>query len=234
MLKKILKKIIYGYKCDSKSFIKHLNKIGAIVSEQVYFVSPKDTTIDETRPYLIEIGKNVTITEGCKILTHGFDWSVLKVKYADVIGSAGKVCIKDNCFIGVNSIILKGVSIGPNSIVGAGSVVTKDIPPNTVAAGNPCKVICTLEDYYKKRKDSYEDEVCELITSYYKRFNQYPDIEEVAEFFELFEQIDMNNKVIIRKINYGGNSEKTLQKYEHSNKKYKSVRYLCDYITSKL
>ena len=66
---------------------------------------PPKTLIDETRPYLIQIGNRVTITEGCKILTHGFDWSVLKVLYGDVIGSGRKVSIEDNCFIGVNTII---------------------------------------------------------------------------------------------------------------------------------
>lgn len=58
-----------------------------------------------------------------------------------------KVKIADNVFIGANSIILPGVSICKNSIIGAGSVVTKDIPENVVAVGNPAKVICTLEAY---------------------------------------------------------------------------------------
>jgi len=53
--------------------------------------------------------------------------------------------IKDNVFIGMHCLILKGVSIGENSIIGAGSVVTKDIPANCVAAGVPCKVIRYLD-----------------------------------------------------------------------------------------
>ena len=56
------------------------------------------------------------------------------------------VYIGDNCWIGANTTILKGVSIGDNSIIGAGSVVTKDIPENSIAAGNPAKII-------KKRKE---------------------------------------------------------------------------------
>jgi len=59
----------------------------------------------------------------------------------------GKIIIKDNCFIGVSSVILPGVTIGPDSIVGAGSVVNKDIPPNMVYAGVPAQMICTLEEY---------------------------------------------------------------------------------------
>lgn len=60
-------------------------------------------------------------------------------------GKNAPVHICDNVWIGANSIVLKGVTIGRNSLIGAGSVVTKDIPDNVVAAGNPCKVIRELE-----------------------------------------------------------------------------------------
>ena len=64
----------------------------------------------------------------------------------------GMIDIKGNCFIGDSVIVLPNVTIGPNSIVGAGSVVTKDIPPNILATGNPAKAISTVEDYMKKVK----------------------------------------------------------------------------------
>lgn len=56
-------------------------------------------------------------------------------------GGVKPVEIKENVWLGMNVIVLKGVTIGENSIIGAGSIVTKDIPANVVAAGNPCKVI---------------------------------------------------------------------------------------------
>jgi acetyltransferase-like isoleucine patch superfamily enzyme len=62
----------------------------------------------------------------------------------------GPITIRDNSFIGVNSIIMPDVAIGPDSIVGAGSVVTSDVPPNTVYAGNPARFICTYEEYLEK------------------------------------------------------------------------------------
>lgn len=65
--------------------------------------------------------------------------------------------IGNNVWIGSNSVILPGVSIGDNSVIGAGSIVTKDIPPNVVAVGNPCKVLRPIDEndkkfYYKDKK----------------------------------------------------------------------------------
>ena len=70
---------------------------------------------------------------------------------------ADPVIIENNCWIGAGAGICPGVRIGENSVVGAGSIVTKDIPPNCVAAGNPCRVIREIDDrdkkyYYKDRK----------------------------------------------------------------------------------
>lgn len=59
-------------------------------------------------------------------------------------GKDAPVVIEDNVWLGMNVIVLKGVHIGENSLIGAGSVVTGDIPANVVAAGNPCKVIKSL------------------------------------------------------------------------------------------
>jgi acetyltransferase-like isoleucine patch superfamily enzyme len=58
-----------------------------------------------------------------------------------------KIVIKKNVFIGINTLILKGVTVGENSVVGAGSIVTNNIPPNVIAAGNPCKVIREINHY---------------------------------------------------------------------------------------
>lgn len=100
--------------------------------------------------YLVEIGNDVTIA-GADILTHDGGIRVIrKLEDNPNLKKQGKVSIKNNSFIGKNSIILPGISIGPNSIVGCGSVVTKDVPPNTVYAGNPAKYICSIEEYKEK------------------------------------------------------------------------------------
>lgn len=96
---------------------------------------------------LISIGNNVTLAPYVYILTH--DASTKRelghTKIANVI-------IKDNTFIGARSIIMPGVTVSENCIIGACSVVTKSIPPNSVAAGNPAKVICSFDSYILKNQ----------------------------------------------------------------------------------
>mgnify|MGYP004568039819 CR=1 FL=1 len=89
MLKEYIKKIVYGDKASSEAYIKYLRNIGMKIGEESTIYVPTKTQIDTTRPWLIDIGKNVKITEGVTILTHGFDWSVLKGVYGDILGSSG-------------------------------------------------------------------------------------------------------------------------------------------------
>lgn len=92
--------------------------------------------IDTVAPNKIFIGKNVRITAGTKILTHYLDPSISGVHFR-----IGEVHIEDDVFIGVNTLICNSVTIGKGSVIGAGSVVTKDIPPYQVWAGNPAHYI---------------------------------------------------------------------------------------------
>lgn len=193
LLNKIKNKILLlRSRKDSEHFIQYLEKAGVTIGERTIIYSPRTTTIDLTRPHLIEIGKNVRITRGVVILTHGADWHVLRNVYKDpfVCGSAGKVVVGDNVFIGVNSIILKGVTIGSNSIIGAGSVVTKSIPSLSVAAGNPAQVRMDLETYYQKRKKEIVNEAKEHALEYWKRYQRRPGQKEFKEFFFLFAKRD--------------------------------------------
>lgn len=98
-------------------------------------------------PYLITIGNNVTISTNVTFLTH--DNSICKVlpNFTDVFG---KITIDDNCFIGANSTILPGVTLGNTTIVAAGSVVTKSFDGNVIIGGNPARIITDTDKYMKK------------------------------------------------------------------------------------
>jgi len=98
-----------------------------------------------TEPWLIEIGNNVTITSGVKLLTH--DGSTCLAK--DEKGRRykyGRITIGDNVFIGVNAIVLPGITIGNNVIIGAGSVVTRSVASDSVVTGNPARHIKSFTD----------------------------------------------------------------------------------------
>ncbi len=110
-----------------------------------------------SEPYLVKIGNNCVVSTQVSFITHDGGLDVLRREIPD-IGYMGKIEILDNCFIGHRAIILPNVKIGPNSVIGAGAVVTKDVPPNTVVAGVPAKKISTLEEYKRKaleRKEKY-------------------------------------------------------------------------------
>lgn len=102
-----------------------------------------------SEPYLVRIGNHCTIAPGVGLAPHdGGGWI-----FTDQVPSLqcfGLVDIRDNCFIGLRSIVLAGVRVGPNSVVGAGAVVTKEVPPGMVVAGCPAVPICTIDQYRQK------------------------------------------------------------------------------------
>lgn len=152
----------------------------------VNFRYPRHTTIDLTRPTLIEIGNNVDINDNFTIMTHDFGTYVFRNLYGDFVPSSGKVVIGNNIYIGRDVTILKGVTIGDNCIIGLGSIVTKDIPSNSVVCGAPAKVICTIEEYYKKRKSKCIKEAIELACSIKNRLGRDPKITDFKEEWSLF------------------------------------------------
>ena len=125
----------------------------------------------------IKIGKFSLITPGVRIMAaesivigdacmiaHGAyisdaDWHGIYDR-AEPVGKTKPVIIKDNVWIGDSAIICKGVTIGDNSIIGAGAVVTKDVPSNSVFAGNPAKLVKTLDDVeFNTRANFLEDPI---------------------------------------------------------------------------
>lgn len=103
-----------------------------------------------TEPYLIHIGNHVQITNNVQIHTHGGGNTIRQfIKDFDCFG---KVTIEDWAYIGANTLIMPGVTIGKGALVAAGSVVTKTVQPGTVVGGNPARMICTVEEYLERNK----------------------------------------------------------------------------------
>lgn len=97
------------------------------------------------------IGDRVQIATGVSIFTAGHDTSVLSRRKGVEFGHP--IFIEDDCWIGGNVVILPGVRIGKGSTIGAGSVVTADIPPYSVAVGNPCRVKKTIQSVEEEEQD---------------------------------------------------------------------------------
>ena len=147
-----IKSILINRKNSTK--IKYLREQGMKIGNGCTFYCR--TNAFSTEPYLIEIGNKVTITSDCQLLTHDGGCRVaLNMGLMGKIDKFGRIIIKDNVFIGIKSIIMPNVTIGNNCIICAGSIVTKDIPDNSVAVGVPAKVICTVEEWFNKNKDSF-------------------------------------------------------------------------------
>lgn len=173
-------------KSSSDRFTRWLRKKGCKVGEDVHWYGLRDISVDTTRPSLIEIGDSVCITRGCTFLTHGYDWFVLRNLYNEILCSSGKIKIGTNVFIGAGVLVLKGVTIGNNCIIGARSVVNRDIPDNSVAVGNPALVVLSIEQYYKRRVSKHIDEAKVYARSIQERFGRKPTEADFWEEFPLF------------------------------------------------
>ena len=130
----------------NKYIIKH--KIFKDIGENFFF-QPRIIPSD---PKLIKFHNNDIVTSNVTFVNHDiFHLGLNKLGKGSFNYQSGCIEVMDNVFIGCNSTILSNVRIGPNAIVAAGSVVTKDVPPNSVVAGVPAKVIGTFDDYVNKR-----------------------------------------------------------------------------------
>ena len=104
-----------------------------------------------TEPWIISIGKNVHITNGTKFITHDGGTLLFRKEVPD-LEITKPITVGNDVYIGNNVIILPGVNIGNRVIIGAGAVVSKDIPDNSVAVGVPARVIKTADEYFEKLK----------------------------------------------------------------------------------
>lgn len=136
--------------------IKFWRKKGALIGEDC------DISVNASlgsEPYLINIGNHVRINSGVNLITHdGGVWVLRELSDAENsedIDLFGKINIKDNVHIGTNAIIMPGITIGCNCIIGCAAIVTHDIPDNSIAVGTPARVIETIDKYEKKHINDF-------------------------------------------------------------------------------
>lgn len=140
----------YYFICRTNK-VKYLRKQGVKIGDYCDIL----TTVGNfgSEPYLIRMGNNVTIAGGVLFITHDGATRIfrdLDDRWKKETGLYGCIDIGDHVFIGVNSIILPGVHLGSNCVVGAGAVVTRDVPDGMVVAGNPATIICSIKEYQEK------------------------------------------------------------------------------------
>lgn len=102
-----------------------------------------------SEPWLITIGDNVYITADVRFVTHDGGTLILRREIPDLEWTA-PIVIGDNVYIGIRATILPGVTVGSRSIIAAGAVVSRDVPPNTVVGGVPARPICSTDEYLAK------------------------------------------------------------------------------------
>ena len=178
-------------KTSSGRFTRYLRRKGISVGEGVCW-NPQTCLIDLTRPSLISIGNNCFFNSNFTLLTHDWVSNVFLNAKMGFVNSSGKVVIGDNVSFGRNVMVLKNVTIGNNCFIGAGSIVTTNIPPNSIAVGAPCRVVMSIDDYFKKRVKKSEEEAFEYARSIKERFNREP---VASDFWEEFVWFVDGNKI---------------------------------------
>jgi acetyltransferase-like isoleucine patch superfamily enzyme len=128
--------------------VAYARSIGGTIGEGTHLYGGDSRTFG-SEPYLVTIGKNCHITNEVRFITHDGMSLILRARHPD-IDLLEPIEVGDNVAIGMRSIILPGVRIGSNCIVGCASVVNRDVADNTVVAGVPARVIGTIEDYERR------------------------------------------------------------------------------------
>lgn len=121
-------------------------KIGVNTNGKLYIYGDVDWG---TEPWLITLGDNVYLTNDIRFINHDGGTLLFRDRVPD-LEITKPITVGNNVYVGNNVLFLPGVNIGNNVIIGAGAVVTRDIPDNSVAVGVPARVIKTADEYLEK------------------------------------------------------------------------------------
>jgi acetyltransferase-like isoleucine patch superfamily enzyme len=144
MLRRLISGLLKNWRIR-RDPVAYARSLGVRVGQGCHFYAA-DPGMFGSDPYLIAMGDNVHITKGVLFLTHDGGTLILRREVPDLELTA-PICIGNDVYIGVNAVILPGVTIGNRCIIGAGAVVTRSIPDNSVAVGVPARVVKTVDQY---------------------------------------------------------------------------------------
>lgn len=206
-LKEYIRRIIYPNKYSSDKFVVYLRSIGVKIGDDTFFFDPVRTKIDTKRASYLKIGSKVKITTGVQFLCHDYSWSTIRPLYHEILPDPGKAIeVGDNVFIGWNTLIIGPVKIGSNVIIGANSVVTHDIPSNTVWAGNPAKQITTIEEYYHNRHEKQLENAAYRARHIKEVTGNMPSMDEMGWFGVLYLPRNRESEKYLRTLPFKGDS----------------------------
>lgn len=151
VLKYLIRKLLYRIRGEYTT--ETLVRMGMIVGRN--FKRLHGFILDPAHCWLISIGDDVTMAPRVHVLAH--DASTFQhLGYTKI----GKVKIGNNVFIGAETVILPNVTIGDNVVIGSNSTVSRDVPSNSVIAGNPARYICSIEVFVEKNRQLMKERPC--------------------------------------------------------------------------
>lgn len=183
MIKELIKRILYPHTHSSEAFVDYLRRRGVEVGEGCHFFDARTINVDLQRPHMLRFGKYVKVTGYVHILCHDYSRSVVLQSGGGHFGEARETVIGDNVFIGAHAIVLMGSNIGANSIIGAGAVVSGSWPEDSVIAGNPAKLVCSLSEFASKREERELESAVAYASAFKKRNGCWPSVNQMSNAF---------------------------------------------------
>lgn len=215
-----LKRIFHKYEyaraiSSSERYITYLRKQGITLGTNCWFQAPETITVDNSRPFLVEIGNNCRFLRNFTLLTHDGTAKVFGPIWHEFLPSSGRVKIGNNVYFARNCTVLKGVTIGDNCVIGYGSIVVRNIPANSVAVGAPARVVCTIQEYYEKRKKQSLEEAFAMARLIYNKTGKRPTVEQMYEEFPFWMDGDQEDDRLRYSVRYQTRGYYDIYRKEH-------------------